>query len=265
MSSALNKLEGVLGRPDNLIWLDPRVIQIPVGENPRDEDLALDDLMPLIASQGFRIDHPISVYKDDTNRFQLIDGQRRLRSVWRLIDEGHDFPRIPAIVLPRMADPAERLLCALAGNQGKRLLPTEEARAFQRFLNMGWTVEQIAQRSGHPARYVRERLTLLDATPAVLEAKKQGDISWTDVHEIVRTAEREMVPQAVALEATRAAKETRKAAKKEQHTPQLTTPEAAIRKALAPLFDLYGYDRIRTVLDALDEAESQSAVATLGA
>jgi hypothetical protein len=65
-----------------------------------------------------------------------------------------------------------------------------------------------------------------------------------------------------ALEATSAAPETRTAAKKEKQVPELTTPDQAIRKALAPLVALYGYERIRTVLDALDAAKS--AGATMG-
>ena len=154
MSSSTLKIPGVLGRPDNLLWVDPAHIAIIPGNNPRDEDLAIEDLKPLIAAHGFRQDRPISVYRDDDGTLALIDGQRRLLCVRALIAEGQSIPRIPAILLPRMADPIDRLLSALSANRGKDLLPTEEARAFARLLNFGWDTEKIAREVGRSPRYV---------------------------------------------------------------------------------------------------------------
>ena len=174
MSSSTLKIPGVLGRPDNLLWIDPQQVTIVPGENPRNEDLAIDDLKPLIAAHGFRQDRPISVYRDDDGTLTLIDGQRRLLCVRALIEEGQSIPRIPAILLPRMADPIDRLLSALAANRGKDLLPTEEARAFARLMNFGWDVEKIAREVGRSASYVQRRLLLLEAAAPVVEALKQA-------------------------------------------------------------------------------------------
>ena len=180
MSSSTLKIPGVVGRSDNLLWIDPSQVTIIPGANPRDEDLAIDDLKPLIAAHGFRQDRPISVYREEDGTLTLIDGQRRLLCVRALIEEGQLIPRIPAILLPRMADPIDRLLSALAANRGKDLLPTEEARAFARLLNFGWDTEKIAREVGRSARYVQQRLILLEATAPVVDALKNGTITTTD-------------------------------------------------------------------------------------
>ena len=184
-------------------------------------------MKPLIQAHGFRQDRPISVYRDEDGTLTLIDGQRRLLCVRALIEEGQSIPRIPAILLPRMADPIDRLLSALAANRGKDLLPTEEARAFARLVNFGWDVEKIAREVGRSATYVQRRLLLLEASAPVVEALKNGDITPTDAIDIVRTSERQGTPQAVQL----AQWTTAKAAK--QAAPRPRTSEERILVDLA--------------------------------
>lgn len=255
MSSAITKTPGVLGRPDNLLWVDPLQVYIPEGENPRTEDLALEELLPQIKARGYRQDRPISVYKDDQNRIVLIDGQRRLLCVRQLIAEGTEIPRIPAILLPRMADPMERLLSALAGNQGRNLTPTDEARAYDRFVNNGWTVEKIAQEVGRSAVYIHGRLTLLDATPAVVEAMHNGSIGMNDAIKVVREAEREGIPQAVKLAEKQERKATKvdKRSKTYKENKALLSPDAEILNTLRPLVEKYGHDRILACLENMEE------------
>ena len=235
MSSSSLKIPGVLGRPDNLLWVDPSQVTIVPGENPRDEDLALDELKPLIAAQGFRQDRPISVYRDEDGTLKLIDGQRRLLCVRALIDAGQSIPRIPAILLPRMADPVERLISALAANRGKELSPMSEARAFARLLNFGWTPERIAQdAAGRSVSYVQARLALLEATPVVVEALQAGAIGVKAAVQMVRQAERNGIPQAVQLAQRTAAKAAKQAA------PRPRTSEDRILGTLRKLEDDYG-------------------------
>lgn len=194
MSSRDLAIEGVIGRPDNLLWVNPNEVDIVPGENPRDEDLALDDLLPLLEADGFRIDRAISVYKDDDNRLKLLDGQRRLLCAQHL-----NLPRIPAILVKGMADPMARLLAMLAANRNKHLTPGEEGRAYLRLKNNGLTIKQIADTVRYSESHVRARLDYLDAKPEIVAAHRTGAIGVTDAVEVVRMAARKKIPQAVAL------------------------------------------------------------------
>lgn len=241
MPSSNAKLPGVVGRPDSMLWVDPMHVHIVPNENPRTEDLALDELKPLIAAHGFRQDRPISVYKDSDNTLKLIDGQRRLLCVRELIAEGQAIPRIPAILLPRMADPTERLLSALAANRSQPLHPRDEARAFDRLVNFGWSLDKIAQEVGRSVNYIRDRLTLLEATPEVVAAAVNGQVSYRDAVTIVRQAERDGVPQREKLVERQAVKEARK------QTPRPRNVEETITQRLARLEDDYGFELVQQI------------------
>jgi ParB-like chromosome segregation protein Spo0J len=216
-------------------------IVIEPGHNPRTEDLDLDELKPLIATHGYRQDRPISLYKDG-DTLKLIDGQRRLLCVRALIAEGQAIPRIPAILLPRMADPAERLVSALAANRGKRLSPGDEARAFQRLLNFGWNAARIATAYGCSDELVRNRLALLDAVPVVTEALSNGHIGVSEAVKIVRKAERTSTPQAEVLEHRQATKVDRR---KERTA---VSAREQIIEGLNKLIDKHGVDEVRRVV-----------------
>lgn len=224
MSSSDLKIPGVMGRPDNLLYVDPNEVDIVPGENPRDEDLNLDELVALIDADGFRIDRAISVYKEsDDGRLKLLDGQRRLLASRQL-----KLPRIPAILVKGMADPVQRLIAALAANRGQELTPGSEGRAFIRLRNNGYTIDQIAamvQRSGF---YVRNRLDFLEAKPLLVEAERNGTVSFSETVQIVREADRERKPQTEVLARYVGVKEKKKADKVAARQQRKEEPELIV-------------------------------------
>jgi ParB-like chromosome segregation protein Spo0J len=196
-------------------------------------------------AQGFRIDGAISVYKADDGVLELLDGQRRLSAVLA-IREGDNtkFPRIPALLVPYMASPVDRLLYALGANDhGLALSPLEEGRAFVLLQGFGLTTDEIATRRGKTAGYVRGRLTLLEATPTVAEALTNGAIGIGEAVQIVKHAERDGTSQAVQLAQRQAAKVARVASRP---TGKRTTEETIIAK-LARLEDDYGPELVERV------------------
>jgi len=245
MSSKSTQIPGVLGRPDNLLWVDPLQVRRPAS-NPRTEAFTYEDLVASMQAQGFRIDGAISVYKADDGVLELLDGQRRLSGVLA-IREGDNtkFPRIPALLVPYMASPVDRLLYALGANDhGRSLSPLEEGRAFILLKNFGLTTEEIATRRGKTAEYVRGRMDLLDAVPAVAEALTNGTIGIGEAVQIVKHAEREGTSQAVQLEKRQAVK----AATVANRPPGKLSTEERIMAKLARLEDDYSPEVVERVV-----------------
>jgi len=226
------------------LWVDPLQVRRP-SSNPRTDAFTFEDLVASMQAQGFRIDGAISVYKADDGVLELLDGQRRLSAVLDIkAADPSKFPRIPALLVVHMGSPVDRLLYALGANDhGRSLSPLEEGRAFVLLKNFGLTTDDIATRRGKTAGYVRGRLALLDATPAVTEALTNGTIGIVEAVQIVKHAERDGTSQAVQLEYRQAAKVARVA---NRPTGKLSTEDRIIAK-LARLEDDYGAEIVERV------------------
>ena len=85
--------------------IDPRNIVVTKDFNSRCNFGDLDELARQIKEQG--VLNPISVqpFKDENGeeKYRLIDGERRYRAVMKLIDEGEEIARVPALFLSKVA------------------------------------------------------------------------------------------------------------------------------------------------------------------
>jgi ParB family chromosome partitioning protein len=153
------------------------VREVPVGSiqpNPDQPRRAFDPeaLQALAGSIGAHgVLQPVVVVEDGDG-FILIAGERRLRAVTML-----GLETIPAIV--RSANDLERLELALVENiQRSDLNALEEARAFRHLLDdFGLTQERVAERVGRSRSAVANTLRILDTSPLVQEAVRDGAIS----------------------------------------------------------------------------------------
>ncbi len=136
-----------------------------ITPNPRqprevfDED-ALNELVISIKEVGLL--QPVVVRQIDTDRFELIMGERR----WRACREA-GLERIPAIV--RATDDEKLLLDALLENLHRaQLNPLEEAAAYDQLLrDFSCTHEQLADRIGRSRSQVSNTLRLLKLSAPV--------------------------------------------------------------------------------------------------
>lgn len=92
--------------------------------------------------------------------FMIVDGERRWRGAKKA---GRAL--IPAIVeINDRGDAGDRLLRQVTFNEGKRLAPMEEAKAWKRIMDAkGWNIQQLATALGRAKSTVSDRLALLDA------------------------------------------------------------------------------------------------------
>jgi ParB family chromosome partitioning protein len=168
----------------DLYKIDPRAIFVVEGFNSR-QDFDLDGLCSSIKENG--VLNPVTVIKtkdeDGQERYRLVDGERRYRAVMRLIEEGVEIPRIPAICIPKMDD-SELLIQQVVRNEGKPFNEYEYAIACQKFVQFGFTKDEIAKKIGKNNGLITYYLDHLNRDERVQELIKSGKISGSEVRRI---------------------------------------------------------------------------------
>jgi ParB family transcriptional regulator, chromosome partitioning protein len=151
--------------------LDIEVDKIQLNPHQPRQKFDHDELEDLINSiRVYGIIQPLIVTRIDNNNFQLIAGERRLRSAKIL-----NLATVPVIV--REAKEQEKLELALIENlQRKNLNPLEEAISFKRLLDeFNLTQETVAQKLGKKRSSVANTLRLLalpeEVQKAILDEK----------------------------------------------------------------------------------------------
>ncbi len=153
------------------------VLEVPVGdihENPRQprqhfSASELEDLIGSIKEHG--IMQPLVAVRDSGD-FELIAGERRLRAARTL-----GFKTVPVIV--RRATEQQKLELALIENiQRQDLNAVEEALAYRALTDeFNLTQDDVAKRVGKSRSNVANILRLLDLSPEMLEALKDGRLT----------------------------------------------------------------------------------------
>lgn len=262
--------EKVASRGLEMWVVKPADIHIIPGFNPRGieyEDLVVSDLVDFIRENGVRGLPPVRV-KLVEGKIYLIVGHRRHKAVSQLIAEGMDIAGLSCIVESgkTLESAADELAYALSENNGVPLEPFQEAKAFARLLAFNWDQQQIARKIGRTPAHVSNRLKLLEATPETRQAVTSGDISTTDIVDIVRTAEKtgksqsEVVQQVVTRKRNRrVAIQADNEAKKTTPTGQLPTDKLPMRKRvdLKAMLDDHG---VRAVVNYLAEYTTKEEI-----
>ncbi|MER7740022.1 ParB/RepB/Spo0J family partition protein [Streptomyces sp. NPDC096538] len=114
-------------------------------------------------------------YIPGTKRYMIIAGERR----WRA-SQIAGKTEIPAMVTHGLVGGSETLEGferSMAENLSREnMTPLEEARGFQKLIDFGLTVEDVATRVGKSWNYVDLRLSLLKLVPAVQDALSKGHL-----------------------------------------------------------------------------------------
>lgn len=180
MKNQVTRLRDLKVSARDQLMIDPRIIVIEEGHNPRDYNLQenrehLDELKSSIRQNGTI--SPLWVrYDQATKSAILVDGECRLRANLELIVEGVEIEAVPCIQVTG-GNESERLVLAITANTGKEFSRLELGSAFQRLIRFGWTDEKIAERCGYPIRTVRESMELADAPEAVKEMVSHGEVT----------------------------------------------------------------------------------------
>lgn len=202
--------------------VDPTTITRRAGFNPRFDFGEIDLLAKSIAANGLLM--PLRIKRIEphvkpTSRgaagtqgtqaynFELVDGDRRLTAIEKLLSDGHAFPDgVPATLVERAQDDLTSLIQMFEANTGKAFLPLEEAAAFKRMRDAGMTVAQICSQVGRTDAHVIDTLALLEADDDVKEAVANGAIGGSIAKTIATTARGDKALQKALVVDAKAAK-----------------------------------------------------------
>jgi ParB family chromosome partitioning protein len=159
----------------------------PNPEQPRKifNKAALEELAASIKENG--LIQPIKVRPinkvGQEGRYEIIAGERR----WR----AHQLAGLETIhcIVERTSELDMDIQAIIENMARVDVTPLEEARAFQRMLDKGMTMEELAKRLGRQAWRIEERVRLLDLDPQILKLYETGNVSQEAASEISRIKE----------------------------------------------------------------------------
>ena len=133
-----------------------KMFHIPVGMIDVEPDFnnrldfgseIFDELKESIAEHG--VQEPVRVIPHPKlkGRFYLREGHRRMKAVELLVKAGIPIKKVPAIIAPK--ETAEQsLVRMLSSNNGKPFTNIEMGLTFQKLKDFGWSVADIAKKTG---------------------------------------------------------------------------------------------------------------------
>lgn len=203
----LSNVEGFIDRAGGEIYnVDPRCIKVVSGWNKRLDFSGEENLK---AYMIYNKPPPLFVRKTKNNILELVDGERRLRAALSLIKEGIGIREIPVIVAPKNMNQVDLMFRSVAFNNGKDLLPIEEAGFFKQLKEWGVSRQKIADNCGVSLSTVRNRLELYNAVPAVKEAVSNKEISIKAAQVIINDSDGEVSKQTENLKVAKATPKVR--------------------------------------------------------
>lgn len=188
-----NKQGGIkdiaIGRSD-IYRMAPGDLFIKDGWNSRTVNFSADDaddiaLARSIAEVGVK--QPLTVFFEDGKTY-ISDGHRRHGATLYAIEHfSAEIKSVPVQTEDRYSSEADRIFSQVVRNSGKPLAPIELARVFKRLLDFGWSVGEVATKSGLNAGWVTQLLELQASAPDVQQLVSSGRVSATLAIERLKT------------------------------------------------------------------------------
>lgn len=154
--------------------------EIPIAAISRDptqprehfDKKKLQELGQSIKKLGLVQDIAIRPDPDTEDRYIIIAGERRWRAM-QLIEK-----ELTSAKVYHTTDPKEIASIQVAENVGRvQMNPMEEAKAFQKLQDAGYTLEEVASRAGASLTTVERRISFLELIPSLQEMVKTGALS----------------------------------------------------------------------------------------
>jgi ParB family chromosome partitioning protein len=144
---------------------------------------ALEELATSIRAAGLM--QPITVRPRPEGGYEIVAGERRWRAHCLLAERGHLEPAVIEANVREM-DEDTRDIQAIVENMARRdVTPLEEAHAFQRMLDKGWSVEKLAESLGiKQPRRITDRTRLLNLSEGIQHLAARGHISWNMAYDL---------------------------------------------------------------------------------
>lgn len=149
--------------------------------NPRKhfDEAAINGLALSIREDGLLQNFVAAKPEQGKRKYDLISGERRLRAMKKLVEQG-DLPKdlcVPVEVREGLSGEDALRLSTIENVQRENLTPLEEAQAIDVLAGGGERIEEITSKTGLSATTVKRRLALLNLSENAKAALSEGDIS----------------------------------------------------------------------------------------
>lgn len=169
----------------DLFKIDPRNIDVVENFNSRIDFGDIQELAEQIAKDG--VLNPIHVKRvPGTDRFTLVDGERRYRATMYLIENGYPVVMIPAIVVPQSTSEEDLLRMQLQCNEGKNFSDYEYAVHLKKLRDHGLSNQQIADLLGKKQSRISWYFRFLNLDERVQDLMKERRITGVDVYHVLQ-------------------------------------------------------------------------------
>lgn len=206
------------GRQD-VLNIDPAIIVTEDGFNYRDFTLPenkehVQDLKKKIAAAGGVLQPLLVRFDPETKLPILIDGECRLRAVKELLEEGGTEIKTVPVIQKKNTTEAERVVMSLTANGQKPPSICEAGEAYKRLQTGGWTVEEIAQKTGNTVQHVNAAIELTVVDKPTRRLISMGAVSVAHARsEVKRHGEKASLVIQMAVKKAKEQQEAKKAAK----------------------------------------------------
>lgn len=204
-----------------------KLLRFEENFNPREDMGDLDELARGLkeSKAAGRYIPPIQVRKKDGEYF-VVEGHRRTLAAKKAGITELDAVRV------KPADAGDKLIRALIGNQGKPMMPVEEALAYQKLVKEHKvTPKEIARATGKSLAIVKQRLQLAKGDPDVLDAVAKGEVASAMGAAIVKKSKGSTAKQKKLVKKAKSSKAGKRAVAKEVgHNKKWNAQQAATEK-----------------------------------
>lgn len=169
--------------------IDPRNIVVTKDFNSRCNFGDLDELARQIKEQGVLNPITVQAFKDENGeeKYRLIDGERRYRAVMKLLDEGHEISRVPALFVSKSCSEEELLIQQAMRNEGKNFNEYEWGILARKLMERcGLTKSEVSKKLGKNPGMVSYWLQLLEMKPEIQALVRDGVVTAVDVRKILQ-------------------------------------------------------------------------------
>ena len=169
----------------DLFKIDPRNIEVVENFNSRIDFGDIQELAEQIAKDG--VLNPIHVKRiSGTDKFTLVDGERRYRAVMYNLEHGLPVTMIPAIVVPQSTSEEDLLRMQLQCNEGKNFSDYEYAVHLKKLRDHGMSNQQIADLLGKKVSRISWYFRFLNLDERVRDLMKERRITGVDVYHVLQ-------------------------------------------------------------------------------
>lgn len=174
-------------KSDDKYMIDPRLIVVQDNFNARCDFGDIAELAESIKANG--VLNPITVIpfideETEGQRYRLIDGERRYRASMKVLEDGGELRRIPAIFASKSLTKQDMLIQQLVRNEGKPYSEYEYGIAYRKLVDLGYRPQDIAEKTGKPRWQVDICLAHTNRDPKIQEFLRSGEIDGTMVRKI---------------------------------------------------------------------------------